>query len=152
MGLGLFLVECLLIVTVSGLNSDEGTELKPVGYEVAGHHNFDQKWMERVRSVKSGVKFAPRVIFEDWDAGDYQLVLSNSKSRVDCVKALRTLARTNGVDGLTLEVWMQHFGTSQNILMDFLIELAKGLHNDGKILILPIPPSVYKGEIRQSSF
>ncbi|KAL5962683.1 Chitinase domain-containing protein 1 [Taenia solium] len=120
-------------------------QLKPVGYEIIGHHNFDQKWMERVKSVKNDVRFAPRIIFEDWGAGDYQLVLSNGKNRVDCIKALRKLAKTDGVDGLTLEVWMQHFGTSQNILIDFLIELAKGLHKDGKILILPIPPSVYKG-------
>ncbi|VDK31620.1 unnamed protein product [Taenia asiatica] len=91
-------------------------QLKPVGYEITGHNNFDQKWMERVKSVKNDVKFAPRVIFEDWGAGDYQLVLSNSKNRVDCITALRTLAK-----------------------------LAKGLHKDGKILILPIPPSVYKG-------
>lgn len=51
--------------------------------------------MERVKSVKKDVRFVPRVIFEDWDAGDYQLMLSNSKNRVDCIRALRMLAKVS---------------------------------------------------------
>ncbi|VDM34722.1 unnamed protein product [Hydatigera taeniaeformis] len=122
-------------------------QLKPFAYEIIGYQDFDRKWIEKVKAVKDDVKFAPRVIFEDWGAGDYQRMLSIDKNRIDCIRTLRAFVKTNAFDGLTLEVWMQHFGTSQNILIDFLIELAKGLHADGKILILPIPPSVYKGNL-----
>nr|CDS26995.1 Glycoside hydrolase chitinase domain containing protein 1 [Hymenolepis microstoma] len=120
-------------------------QLKPIGYEIDGVHNIDYKWMESVKLANSNITFAPRVIFEQWNAGDFQKVLTNSQYRLDCIKALRNLCRTHGFNGLTLEVWMQHFGTSQQVLMDFLIELAKGLHIDAKFLILPIPPSIYKG-------
>ncbi|VDL18845.1 unnamed protein product [Hymenolepis diminuta] len=120
-------------------------QLKPVSYEIDGVHNIDKEWMKSVKSANNYVTFAPRVIFEQWNADDYQKVLANNRHRLDCIKSLRNFCKIHDFKGLTLEVWNQHLGTSQQALIDFLIELAKGLHVDGKILILPIPPSIYKG-------
>uniref|UniRef100_A0A5K3FBQ6 Chitinase domain-containing protein 1 n=1 Tax=Mesocestoides corti TaxID=53468 RepID=A0A5K3FBQ6_MESCO len=120
-------------------------QLKPEGLKIEGRHHVDHKWIEAIKAVNADIKVAPRVIFDNWGAGDYQGVFSNNQKRLDCIKTLRGLLKEYNFDGITLEVWMQHFGTSQQSLIDFLIELAKGIHKDGKLLILPIPPAVYKG-------
>lgn len=68
-------------------------QLKPVGYEIDGVHNIDKEWMKSVKSANNYVTFAPRVIFEQWNADDYQKVLTNNGHRLDCIKSLRNFCK-----------------------------------------------------------
>ncbi|KAM7539923.1 hypothetical protein Aperf_G00000041315 [Anoplocephala perfoliata] len=111
-------------------------QLKPATYEVIGLHDIDAKWIESVKSINSQIKFAPRVIFERWDAGDYQQAFSNSGNRIDCIRALRDLCKKNNFEGLTVEVWMQHFGTShqpgENAPIKWVAQCVRNLVPDDK--------------------
>lgn len=68
-------------------------QLKSANFEIDGIHNIDKSWIESVKSANGDIKFAPRVIFEQWNAGDYQRVFTNNQQRLDCIKALRSFCK-----------------------------------------------------------
>ncbi|KAL7062113.1 hypothetical protein AAHC03_0606 [Spirometra sp. Aus1] len=112
---------------------------------VEGLHDIDTSWMSAVKSSNEDVKFVPRLLFDGWTESDYQKLLRSSGAQSTCISTILPVLKNYKFDGIVLEIWMQHSGTSHEELMLFIRRLSKRLHENNMAIVLAIPPPVYQG-------
>ncbi|VDN09477.1 unnamed protein product [Dibothriocephalus latus] len=115
------------------------------GCTVEGLHDIDSSWMSAVRGANQDVKILPRLIFDGWTETNYQKLFRTSGAQSTCISAILPVLKKYKFDGIVLEIWMQHSGTSHEELMLFIRRLSRSLHDDQMSIVLAIPPPVYQG-------
>uniref|UniRef100_A0A8D3ED69 Chitinase domain-containing protein 1 n=1 Tax=Scophthalmus maximus TaxID=52904 RepID=A0A8D3ED69_SCOMX len=100
-------------------------------FDVTGLHDHDSGWVKAVRKSNKKVRMVPRLLFDGWSYQDYMSVLGSEDEIEELGSELVDVAKTEGFDGFTLELW-SHIQT----LPSFSLK-AKRLD-----CILVIPPAV----------
>lgn len=113
---------------------------------VQGDHDIDQGWVEDVTKGKS-TEMVPRVLFDGWSRTDYESLFSDESAIEDCANVLLKFIKKKKFPGIVVEIWSQLGGQYRKELVHFLKHLGEFFKNEGKTLILVIPPPVYPGNV-----
>ncbi|KAL3888021.1 hypothetical protein ACJMK2_000405 [Sinanodonta woodiana] len=118
---------------------------KPGGaYSVTGEHDIDKGWVSGVTKGRS-VKMVPRILFDSWTGKDYQNLFSSEDEMEDCINAILEFIKEKGFDGIVVEIWSQLGGYRRKELIHFLTHMGKMFKEQGRILVLVIPPPLQAG-------
>ncbi|XP_052223447.1 chitinase domain-containing protein 1-like [Dreissena polymorpha] len=119
---------------------------KPSGhFGVTGTHDVDRGWVSDVTKSKS-TKMVPRLLFDGWSTTDYSELFSSEDAIEDCIKVILDTVKEYTFDGLVVEIWSQLGGKAKKELRHFLTHMAESFHEQGKEMILVIPPPLYDRE------
>lgn len=106
----------------------------------------------------SGVKVLPSIL-DGTSAGTMATILADPAARTSHVETLRSLAETNGFDGLDLDYEQFAFAddrstwtTTRPAWIAFVEELADALHADGRSLTVSVPPVYDDGQSSESGY
>ncbi|KAF6767892.1 hypothetical protein AHF37_05185 [Paragonimus kellicotti] len=116
-------------------------------YTVSGIPNINKAWLERVRSVNSVIKIAPRFIFDEWSSADFSETFSVSPNANACISNIVHVLKNHKFDGAVLELWSQFSGTTEQNLIDFIVRASQALREAHLLTILVIPPPFYRNDI-----
>uniref|UniRef100_A0A8C6WIP3 Chitinase domain-containing protein 1 n=1 Tax=Neogobius melanostomus TaxID=47308 RepID=A0A8C6WIP3_9GOBI len=83
-------------------------------FDVNGLHDHDPGWVKAVRKSNKKVKIVPRVLLDAWSYQDYMSVLDSEDEIEELATELVDVAKTEGFDGFTLELWSQLGGNKRN--------------------------------------
>ncbi|XP_056137374.1 chitinase domain-containing protein 1 [Lampris incognitus] len=115
-----------------------GTE----SYDVTGLHDHDPGWVKAVRKSNKKIKLVPRLLFDGWSYQDYMNVLDSEDEIEELGSELVDVAKTEGFDGFTLELWSQLGGNKRKELIHLVKHICETLKAKKLDCILVIPPSV----------
>ncbi|KAI9230689.1 MAG: glycoside hydrolase superfamily [Piptocephalis tieghemiana] len=109
---------------------EEGKEWK-----VEGGHDVDVDWMLEVRTNETG-RIVPRFSFQGWTLPQYQTLIEGTDQMAikGIAQVILEEVEDHGFDGVTLECAAIH------ALGGLLDLLGTRLHEQGKLLILVLPP------------
>jgi len=141
------------------------THISPVWYNIqadsannqlefffTGDHDVDINWIKEVKGEanreKSGFipKIVPRFLFALQAHQIHQFFLNEKASSDALTSRLIDECKTRGWDGLVFEYWVQigaflkHNERYRRQAYNIIHHIAKSLHKNGLIIILPIPP------------
>ncbi|XP_073797924.1 chitinase domain-containing protein 1 isoform X2 [Danio rerio] len=102
-------------------------------------------WVKAVRKANKKNKMLPRLLFDGWSYQDYMSVLDSEDEMEELGREALEVAKAEGFDGYTLELWSQLGGNKRKELVHLVTHLCETL-NAGKLTcVLVIPPSVAPG-------
>ncbi|XP_061138218.1 chitinase domain-containing protein 1 [Syngnathus typhle] len=111
-------------------------------FEVTGLHDHDTSWVQAVRKSNNQVKIVPRLLFDGWSYQDYMSVLSSEDEIEELGMELVEVAKAEGFDGFTLELWSQLAGNKRQELVHLVTHTCETLKANRFNCILVIPPAV----------
>uniref|UniRef100_A0A3Q3L2N3 Chitinase domain-containing protein 1 n=1 Tax=Mastacembelus armatus TaxID=205130 RepID=A0A3Q3L2N3_9TELE len=112
----------------------------PETFDVTGLHDHDPGWVKAVRKSNKKVRMVPRLLFDGWSYQDYMSVLGSEDEIEELAGELVDVAKSEGFDGFTLELWiilLKHLELVH--LVKHICETLKAKKLD---CILVIPPAV----------
>uniref|UniRef100_A0A674N2W6 Chitinase domain-containing protein 1 n=1 Tax=Takifugu rubripes TaxID=31033 RepID=A0A674N2W6_TAKRU len=86
----------------------------PETFDVTGLHDHDPGWVKGVRKANKKIRMVPRLLFDGWSYQDYMSVLASEDEIEELASELVDIAKTEGFDGFTLELWSQLGGNKRN--------------------------------------
>uniref|UniRef100_A0A3Q3VZE0 Chitinase domain-containing protein 1 n=1 Tax=Mola mola TaxID=94237 RepID=A0A3Q3VZE0_MOLML len=114
----------------------------PETFDVTGLHDHDPGWVKAVRKSNKKVRMVPRLLFDGWSYQDYMSVLASEDEIEELSTELVDVAKTEGFDGFTLEVWSQLGGNKRKELVHLVKHICETLKEKKLDCILVIPPAV----------
>lgn len=114
----------------------------PETFDVTGLHDHDPGWVRAVRKANKKVKIVPRLLLDGWSYQDYMSVLGSEDEIEELATELVDVAKTEGFDGFTLELWSQLGGNKRKELAHLIRHVCETLNSKKLECILVIPPSV----------
>ncbi|XP_061531954.1 chitinase domain-containing protein 1 isoform X2 [Phycodurus eques] len=111
-------------------------------FEVTGLNDHDADWVKAVRKSNKKIKIVPRLLFDGWSYQDYMSVLTSEDEIEEMGSELVQVAKSEGFDGFTLELWSQLAGNKRKELVHLVTHVCKMLKADQLHCILVIPPAV----------
>ncbi|XP_028305814.1 chitinase domain-containing protein 1 [Gouania willdenowi] len=114
----------------------------PEIYDVTGLHDHDPGWVKAVRKSNKKVRIVPRLLFDGWSYQDYMSVLTSEDEIEELGSELVDVAKTEGFDGFTFELWSQLGGNKRKELVHFMKHVCETLKVKRLDCILVIPPPV----------
>lgn len=118
---------------------------RPSGaYVVQGDHDIDRGWMKEVTKGRN-TKIFPRMLFDGWSGEDYLHLFSSEDEIEDCVETILKFIKSQHFQGIVLEIWSQLGGHRKTDLIHFLTHMGQMFREEGRFLILVIPPSAESG-------
>uniref|UniRef100_A0A672GDT2 Chitinase domain-containing protein 1 n=1 Tax=Salarias fasciatus TaxID=181472 RepID=A0A672GDT2_SALFA len=85
----------------------------PETFDVTGLHDHDPGWVKAVRKSNKKVRIVPRLLFDGWSYQDYMSVLASEDEIEELGSELVDVAKTEGFDGFTFELWSQLGGNKR---------------------------------------
>ncbi|TNN00242.1 hypothetical protein fugu_011488 [Takifugu bimaculatus] len=122
-----------------GFSSAEGG---PETFDVTGLHDHDPGWVKGVRKANKKIRMVPRLLFDGWSYQDYMSVLASEDEIEELASELVDIAKTEGFDGFTLELWSQLGGNKRKELVHLVKHICETLKTKRLDCILVIPPAV----------
>uniref|UniRef100_A0A8C3A8J8 Chitinase domain-containing protein 1 n=1 Tax=Cyclopterus lumpus TaxID=8103 RepID=A0A8C3A8J8_CYCLU len=86
-------------------------------FEVTGLHDHDPGWVKAVRKSNKKVRMVPRLLFDGWSYQDYMYVLGSEDEIEELGSELVDVAKNEGFDGFTLELWSQLGGNKRKCIV-----------------------------------
>ncbi|XP_072291212.1 chitinase domain-containing protein 1 isoform X2 [Eucyclogobius newberryi] len=86
----------------------------PETFDVSGLHDHDPGWVKALHKSNKKVRMVPRVLLDGWSYQDYMSVLDSEDEIDELASELLDVAKTEGFDGFTLELWSQLGGNKRN--------------------------------------
>ncbi|TRY97044.1 hypothetical protein DNTS_001454 [Danionella cerebrum] len=124
----------------------------PESFHITGLHDHDPGWVKAVRKANKRNKILPRLLFDGWSYQDYMSVLDSEDEMEELGREALELAKAEGFDGYTLELWSKLGGSKNKELVHLVTHICETL-NAGKLTcILVIPPSVAPGSGQPGMF
>lgn len=114
----------------------------PETFDVTGLHDHDPDWVKAVRKSNKKIKMVPRLLFDGWSYQDYMSVLGSEDEIEELASELVDVAKTEGFDGFTLELWSQLGGNKRKELVHLIKHVCETLKAKKLQCILVIPPAV----------
>uniref|UniRef100_A0A3P9LZH6 Chitinase domain-containing protein 1 n=1 Tax=Oryzias latipes TaxID=8090 RepID=A0A3P9LZH6_ORYLA len=114
----------------------------PEAFEVTGLHDHDPGWVKAVRKSNKKVRMVPRLLFDGWSYQDYMSVLGSEDEIEELAGELVDVAKTEGFDGFTLELWSQLGGNKRKELVHLIKHICEILKAKRLDCILVIPPAL----------
>uniref|UniRef100_A0A4W6DUN0 Chitinase domain-containing protein 1 n=1 Tax=Lates calcarifer TaxID=8187 RepID=A0A4W6DUN0_LATCA len=114
----------------------------PETFDVTGLHDHDPGWVKAVRKSNKKVRMVPRLLFDGWSYQDYMSVLGSEDEIEELGNELVDVAKTEGFDGFTLELWSQLGGNKRKELVHLVKHVCETLKAKRLDCILVIPPVV----------
>lgn len=114
----------------------------PESFDVTGLHDHDPGWVKSVRKSNRKIKIVPRLLFDGWSYQDYMSVLDSEDEIEELGSELVDVAKTEGFDGFTLELWSQLGGNKRKELVHLVKHICETLKAKRFDCVLVIPPSV----------
>ncbi|MEQ2310232.1 Chitinase domain-containing protein 1 [Ameca splendens] len=111
-------------------------------FDVTGLHDHDAGWVKAVRKSNKKVRVVPRVLFDGWSYQDYVSVFGSEDEIEELSDELVDVAKTEGFDGFTLELWSQLGGNKRKELAHLVKHICETLKAKELDCILVIPPAV----------
>ncbi|XP_077372855.1 chitinase domain-containing protein 1 [Festucalex cinctus] len=111
-------------------------------FEVTGLHDHDTGWVKAVRKSNKKVKIVPRLLFDGWSYQEYMSVLASEDEIEELGIELVKVAKSEGFDGFTLEMWSQLAGNKRKELVHLVTHTCETLKASQLDCILVIPPAV----------
>ncbi|XP_035013433.1 chitinase domain-containing protein 1 [Hippoglossus stenolepis] len=111
-------------------------------FDVTGLHDHDSGWVKAVRKSNKKVRMVPRLLFDGWSYQDYMSVLGSEEEIEELGSELVDVAKTEGFDGFTLELWSQLGGNKRKELVHLVKHICETLKAKRLDCILVIPPAV----------
>ncbi|KAH0567141.1 chitinase domain-containing protein 1 [Cotesia glomerata] len=109
-------------------------------------HDVQKKWLKDIKTANEGnhtVKILPRVLFEQWSAGDISSLNRDVQKKNQLITSLVDLAQKFQFHGYVLEIWNQviYTGAESKVVVNVIKSLAKRLKSKQLQVILAIPPA-----------
>ncbi|KAJ0028961.1 hypothetical protein NQD34_003958 [Periophthalmus magnuspinnatus] len=114
----------------------------PETFDVSGLHDHDPGWVKALRKSNKKVRIVPRVLLDGWSYQDYMSVLGSEDEIEELASELVDVAKTEGFDGFTLELWSQLGGNKRKELVHLIKHVCEMLKAKKLDCILVIPPSI----------
>ncbi|KAF6738950.1 Chitinase domain-containing protein 1 [Oryzias melastigma] len=114
----------------------------PETFDVTGLHDHDPGWVKAVRKSNKKVRMVPRLLFDGWSYQDYMSVLGSEDEIEELAGELVDVAKTEGFDGFTLEIWSQLGGNKRKELVHLVKHICETLKDKRLDCILVIPPAL----------
>lgn len=114
----------------------------PETFDVTGLHDHDPGWVKAVRKSNKKVRIVPRLLLDGWSYQDYMSVLGSEDEIEELAGELVDVAKTEGFDGFTLELWSQLGGNKRKELVHLITHVCEALKAKKLDCILVIPPAV----------
>ncbi|XP_034032271.1 chitinase domain-containing protein 1 [Thalassophryne amazonica] len=114
----------------------------PETFDVRGLHDHDSGWVKAVRKSNKKVRLVPRLLFDRWSYQDYVSVLGSEDEIEELTSELVDVAKTEGFDGFTLELWSQLGGNKRKELVHLVKHICETLSSKKLYCILVIPPAL----------
>ncbi|KAM3870464.1 chitinase domain-containing protein 1 [Diretmus argenteus] len=114
----------------------------PESFDVTGLHDHDPGWVKAVRKSNRKIKIVPRLLFDGWSYQDYMTVTGSEDEIEELGSELVDVAKTEGFDGFTLELWSQLGGNKRKELLHLVKHICEILKAKRFDCILVIPPAV----------
>ncbi|XP_068615608.1 chitinase domain-containing protein 1-like [Brachionichthys hirsutus] len=114
----------------------------PETFDVTGLHDHDPGWVKAVRRSNKKVSIVPRLLFDGWSYQDYAAVLGSEDEIEELANELVDVAKTEGFDGFTMELWSQLGGNKRKELVHLVKHVCETLKAKGLDCVLVIPPAV----------
>ncbi|KAM6937172.1 chitinase domain-containing protein 1 [Xenentodon cancila] len=114
----------------------------PETFDVTGLHDHDPGWVKAVRKSNKKARIVPRLLFDGWSYHDYMNVFGSEDEIEELANELVDVAKTEGFDGFTLELWSQLGGNKRKELVHLVKHICETLKAKKLDCILVIPPSV----------
>ncbi|XP_071752584.2 chitinase domain-containing protein 1 [Centroberyx gerrardi] len=111
-------------------------------FDVTGLHDHDPGWVKAVRKSNKKIRMVPRLLFDGWSYQDYASVLGSEDEIEELGSELVDVAKTEGFDGFTLELWSQLGGNKRKELVHLIKHICETLKAKRLDCILVIPPPV----------
>lgn len=111
-------------------------------YDVTGLHDHDPGWVKDVRRSNKKIRMVPRLLFDGWSYQDHMSVLENEDEIEELGSELVDVAKTEGFDGFTLELWSQLGGNKRRELVHLIKHLCETLKAKKLDCFLVIPPAL----------
>ncbi|KAG7262667.1 hypothetical protein CRUP_012546 [Coryphaenoides rupestris] len=111
-------------------------------YDVTGLQDHDPGWVKGVRKSNRKIRLVPRLLFDGWSYQDYLSVLENEDEIEELASELVDVAKTEGFDGFTLELWSQLGGNKRSELVHLIKHVCETLKAKKLDCFLVIPPAV----------
>ncbi|XP_035274721.1 chitinase domain-containing protein 1 isoform X5 [Anguilla anguilla] len=86
----------------------------PESFQVTGLHDHDPGWVKAVKKGNKKIRILPRLLFDGWSYQDYIHVLDSEDEIEELGRELVDVAKAEGFDGFTLEMWSQLGGSKRN--------------------------------------
>uniref|UniRef100_A0A8C1HGP7 Chitinase domain-containing protein 1 n=1 Tax=Cyprinus carpio carpio TaxID=630221 RepID=A0A8C1HGP7_CYPCA len=94
----------------------------------------------------------PRLLFDGWSYQDYMSVLDSEDEMEELGREVLEVAKAEGFDGYTLELWSQLGGNKRQELVHLVTHLCETLKAGKLSCVLVIPPSVTPGSGQPGMF
>ncbi|XP_016120313.1 chitinase domain-containing protein 1, partial [Sinocyclocheilus grahami] len=124
----------------------------PESFHVTGLHDHDPGWVKAVRKANKKNKILPRLLFDGWSYQDYMSVLDSEDEMEELGREALEVAKAEGFDGYTLELWSQLGGNKRKELVHLVTHLCETLKAGKLTCVLVIPPSVAPGSGQPGMF
>ncbi|XP_076863258.1 chitinase domain-containing protein 1 isoform X2 [Brachyhypopomus gauderio] len=82
-------------------------------FHVTGLHDNDPGWIKAVKKANRKIKIIPRLLFDGWSYQDYMSVLDSEDEIEEIGREIVEVAKAEGFDGYTLELWSQLGGNKR---------------------------------------
>ncbi|XP_064194015.1 chitinase domain-containing protein 1 isoform X4 [Anguilla rostrata] len=109
----------------------------PESFQVTGLHDHDP---------------VPRLLFDGWSYQDYIHVLDSEDEIEELGRELVDVAKAEGFDGFTLEMWSQLGGSKRKELIHLVTHMCEALQAQKLTCMLVIPPAVSPGSGQPGMF
>ncbi|CAL1595736.1 unnamed protein product [Knipowitschia caucasica] len=114
----------------------------PETFDVSGLHDNDPGWLKAVRKSNRKVRIVPRLLLDGWSYQDYLSVLESEDEIDEMATELIDVAKTEGFDGFTLELWSQLGGNKRKELVHLVKHICEMLQEKRLDCVLVIPPPI----------
>ncbi|XP_020793638.1 LOW QUALITY PROTEIN: chitinase domain-containing protein 1 [Boleophthalmus pectinirostris] len=114
----------------------------PETFDVSGLQDHDPGWVKALRKSNKKVRIVPRVLLDGWSYEDYMSVLGSEDEIEELASELVDVAKTEGFDGFTLELWSQLGGNKRKELVHLIKHVCEMLKAKRLDCLLVIPPSI----------
>lgn len=114
----------------------------PETFDITGLHDHDPGWVKAVRKSNKKVRIVPRLLFDGWSYQDYMAVFGSEDEIEELGTELVDVAKTEGFDGFTLELWSQLGGNKRKELVHLVKHICETLKAKRLDCILVIPPAI----------
>uniref|UniRef100_A0A673X6Q3 Chitinase domain-containing protein 1 n=1 Tax=Salmo trutta TaxID=8032 RepID=A0A673X6Q3_SALTR len=114
----------------------------PESFHITGLHDHDPGWVKAVRKANKKIKMLPRLLFDGWSYQDYMSVLGSEDEIEELGTEMVDVAKTEGFDGYTLELWSQLGGNQRVELVHMITHICEALKVKKLDCVLVIPPAV----------
>uniref|UniRef100_A0A4W4GXN2 Chitinase domain-containing protein 1 n=1 Tax=Electrophorus electricus TaxID=8005 RepID=A0A4W4GXN2_ELEEL len=85
----------------------------PESFHITGLHDNDSGWVKAVRKANRKNKIIPRLLFDGWSYQDFMSVLDSEDEIEEIGREIVEVAKAEGFDGYTLELWSQLGGNKR---------------------------------------